>query len=172
MQATHRECWKSVTVSRLDLEKGAVPCTTCCSAPASLLAGWCCVVALFAFSPTAGRSALSTASAALALAYWDGSGSRLVEGPRSVPFAILMLLNVRPAAHRPITRPFMKNTASCCRRCRRGREAAGCGHGVVGWRIVHRRPGWQKLMSAKAPVLDDAGRRFSTTLRGAVRDAR
>jgi acyl-CoA dehydrogenase len=79
----------------------------------------------------------------------------------SVPFAVLFLLNVRPLRIRLITRPFMKKyrkllpTMSATER-----EALDAG--TVWWdgELFTGGPNWQKLMSAKAPVLNAAEQAF------------
>jgi acyl-CoA dehydrogenase len=79
----------------------------------------------------------------------------------SVPFALLLLLNLRPLRIRLITRPFMKKylkllpTMSATER-----EALDAG--TVWWdgELFTGGPNWQKLMSAKAPVLNDAEQAF------------
>jgi acyl-CoA dehydrogenase len=72
----------------------------------------------------------------------------------SIPFAVLFLLNIRALRIRLITRPFMKKyrkllpTMSATER-----EALDAG--TVWWdgELFTGGPNWQKLMSAKAPVL-------------------
>jgi acyl-CoA dehydrogenase len=79
----------------------------------------------------------------------------------SIPFAVLFLLNIRPLRIRLITRPFMKKyrkllpTMSATER-----EALDAG--TVWWdgELFTGGPNWQKLMSAKAPVLTPAEQAF------------
>jgi len=79
----------------------------------------------------------------------------------SIPFAVLFLLNIRPLRIRLLTRPFMKKyrkllpTMSATER-----EALDAG--TVWWdgELFTGGPDWQKLMSAKAPVLDPAEQAF------------
>jgi acyl-CoA dehydrogenase len=79
----------------------------------------------------------------------------------SIPFAFLFLLNIRPLRVRLITRPFMKKyrkllpTMSATER-----EALDAG--TVWWdgELFTGGPDWQKLMSAKVPVLNAAEQAF------------
>src|SRR5271155_2316107 len=79
----------------------------------------------------------------------------------SLPFAVLLLLNVRPLRVALVTRPFMRKyrkllpTMSTTER-----EALDAG--TVWWdgELFSGAPNWQKLMSAKAPALTAAEQAF------------
>ena len=79
----------------------------------------------------------------------------------SVPYAALLLLNIRPLRLRAVTRPFLRSyrrllpTMSATER-----EALDAG--TVWWdgELFTGGPDWQKLMSAKAPTLNEAEQAF------------
>src|SRR5580704_8461673 len=72
----------------------------------------------------------------------------------SVPFAILLLFNIRPLRVPLITRPFMKKYRKLLP-AMSSTEREALDAGTVWWdgELFTGGPNWQKLMSAKAPVL-------------------
>src|SRR6202012_1821885 len=72
----------------------------------------------------------------------------------SVPFAILLLLNIRPLRIRLLTRPFMKKYRKLLP-AMSSTEKEALAAGTVWWdgELFTGGPDWQKLMSAKAPAL-------------------
>src|SRR5271165_1479349 len=105
------------------------------------------------------RSGLAMSSSILLLllaAYWAfGSAPTAWKTAVSVPFAALLLLNIRPLRLRLLTRPFMRQyrrllpTMSATER-----EALDAG--TVWWdgELFTGGPDWQKLMAAQAPALN------------------
>jgi acyl-CoA dehydrogenase len=73
----------------------------------------------------------------------------------SVPFAILFLLNLRPLRIRVVTRPFMKKYRKLLP-AMSATEREALDAGTVWWdgELFTGGPDWQKLMSAKVPVLN------------------
>jgi acyl-CoA dehydrogenase len=73
----------------------------------------------------------------------------------SVPFAILFLLNLRPLRIRLVTRPFMKKYRKLLP-AMSATEREALDAGTVWWdgELFTGGPDWQKLMSAKVPVLN------------------
>jgi acyl-CoA dehydrogenase len=73
----------------------------------------------------------------------------------SVPFAILFLLNLRPLRIRLVTRPFMKKYRKLLP-AMSATEREALDAGTVWWdgELFTGGPNWQKLMSAKVPVLN------------------
>src|SRR6266478_195954 len=104
--------------------------------------------------------ALSTGVLLLLLAaYWAlGTAPAWWKILISVPFAVLFLLNLRPLRIRLITRPFMKKYRKLLSATER--EALDAGTGWWDGELFTGGPNWQKLMSAKAPVLSDAEQAF------------
>ena len=104
------------------------------------------------------RAGLSVSSCILLLllaAYWIFGAAPLAwKIAVSVPFAVLLLLNIRPLRVALVTRPFMRKyrkllpTMSATER-----EALDAG--TVWWdgELFTGGPNWQKLMSAQAPAL-------------------
>ncbi len=79
----------------------------------------------------------------------------------SVPFAILFFLNLRALRIRLLTRPFMKKYRKLLP-AMSPTERAALDAGTVWWdgELFSGSPNWQKLMSAKAPVLTPAEQAF------------
>src|ERR1700723_2875804 len=79
----------------------------------------------------------------------------------SVPFALLFLFNVRPLRIRLLTRPFMKKYLKLLP-AMSSTEREALDAGTVWWdgELFTGGPNWQKLMSAKPPVLTSAEQAF------------
>jgi acyl-CoA dehydrogenase len=79
----------------------------------------------------------------------------------SVPFAILLLFNIRPLRIRMLTRPFMKKYLKLLP-AMSSTEREALDAGTVWWdgELFTGGPNWQKLMSAKAPTLTPAEQAF------------
>src|SRR5580692_8055752 len=79
----------------------------------------------------------------------------------SVPFAILLLFNIRPLRVPLVTRPFMKKYRKLLPTMS-STEKEALDAGTVWWdgELFTGGPNWQKLMSAKAPVLNAAEQAF------------
>jgi acyl-CoA dehydrogenase len=79
----------------------------------------------------------------------------------SVPFALLFLFNIRPLRIRLLTRPFMKKYLKLLP-AMSSTEREALDAGTVWWdgELFTGGPNWQKLMSAKAPVLTNAEQAF------------
>ena len=79
----------------------------------------------------------------------------------SVPFAILLLFNVRPLRIRMLTRPFMKKYRKLLP-AMSSTESEALDAGTVWWdgELFTGGPDWPKLMSARAPVLTPAEQAF------------
>jgi acyl-CoA dehydrogenase len=100
--------------------------------------------------------AISTVVLLVVLAgYWAfGSAPAWWKILVSVPFAILLLLNIRPLRVRLVTRPFMKKYRKLLPTMS-STEKEALDAGTVWWdgELFTGGPNWQKLMSAKAPAL-------------------
>ena len=104
----------------------------------------------------------SIALTALLLAYWlFGSGAAWWKALVSIPVAVLLLLNVRPLRSGLITRPFLKSYRRLLPPMS-ATEREALDAGTVWWdgELFSGGPNWQKLMSAKAPVLTAAEQAF------------
>jgi acyl-CoA dehydrogenase len=79
----------------------------------------------------------------------------------AVPFALLLLLNMRPLRMRLMTRPFMKTYRKLLPPMS-ATESEALDAGTVWWdgELFTGGPDWSKLMSAKAPVLTAAEQAF------------
>src|ERR1700686_1149259 len=111
------------------------------------------------------RSSLRRSSCVLGillLAYWA-----LASFPEwwkivvSIPYALLLLLNIRPLRLRAVTRPFLRNYRRLLPSMSvTEREALDAG--TVWWdgELFTGGPDWQKLMSAKVPALDQREQAF------------
>jgi acyl-CoA dehydrogenase len=79
----------------------------------------------------------------------------------SVPFAVLFLFNLRPLRIRLLTRPFMKKYRKLLPTMS-STEREALDAGTVWWdgELFTGGPNWQKLMSAKPPVLTAAEQAF------------
>jgi acyl-CoA dehydrogenase len=98
----------------------------------------------------------------LAGAYWAlGTAPLWWKILVSVPFVVLLLLNLRPLRIRLLTRPFMKKYRKLLP-AMSATEREALDAGTVWWdgELFSGGPNWQKLMSAKTPVLDAAEQAF------------
>src|SRR5271170_3791772 len=79
----------------------------------------------------------------------------------SIPFAVLLLLNLRPLRIRLLTRPFMKKYRKLLPSMS-ATEREALDAGTVWWdgELFTGGPDWQKLMSAKTPVLTPVEQAF------------
>src|SRR3984957_13186868 len=94
--------------------------------------------------------------------YWAlGAAPTGWKAALSVPLAALVLFNVRPLRIRLLTRPFMKKYRKLLP-AMSATEREALDAGTVWWdgELFTGGPNWQKLMSAKAPVLNDAEQAF------------
>src|ERR1700726_1108991 len=107
--------------------------------------------------------ALSTGVLVLLLALYWVQGSAPLEWNIliSVPFAVLLLFNIRPLRIRLITRPFMKKYRKLLP-AMSATEREALDAGTVWWdgELFTGGPDWRKLMSAKAPTLNEAEQAF------------
>jgi acyl-CoA dehydrogenase len=132
---------------------------------AGIAVGWLVlfVGAFFILAYRRASLALSTGVLVLLLALYWVQGSAPLEWNIliSVPFAVLLLFNIRPLRIRLITRPFMKKYRKLLP-AMSATEREALDAGTVWWdgELFTGRPDWQKLMSAKAPVLNAAEQAF------------
>src|SRR5277367_2276902 len=79
----------------------------------------------------------------------------------SVPFGVLLFLNIRPLRVRLLTRPFMKKYRKLLPTMS-STEKEALDAGTVWWdgELFTGGPDWQKLMSAKAPALTPVEQAF------------
>jgi acyl-CoA dehydrogenase len=104
------------------------------------------------------RASLSLSSTVLLLllaAYWAfGAAPAAWKIAVSLPFAALLLLNLRPLRLRLLTRPFMRKYRKLLP-AMSATEREALDAGTVWWdgELFTGGPNWQKLMSAKAPAL-------------------
>jgi acyl-CoA dehydrogenase len=132
---------------------------------AGIAVGWLVlfVGALLILAYRRASLALSTGVLVLLLALYWVQGSAPLEWNIliSVPFAVLLLFNIRPLRIRLITRPFMKKYRKLLP-AMSATEREALDAGTVWWdgELFTGRPDWQKLMSAKAPVLNAAEQAF------------
>src|SRR5580700_10863003 len=79
----------------------------------------------------------------------------------SIPYALLLLLNIRPLRLRAMTRPFMKSYRRLLPPMS-ATEREALDAGTVWWdgELFTGGPDWQKLMSAKVPALDETEQAF------------
>src|ERR1700733_12842289 len=123
-----------------------------------LFAGAICILAYR-------RATLAVSTGVLLLllaAYWAfGAAPDWWKILVSVPFALLFLWNIRPLRIRLLTRPFMKKYRKLLP-AMSATEREALDAGTVWWdgELFTGGPNWQKLMSAKAPVLNDAEQAF------------
>jgi acyl-CoA dehydrogenase len=132
---------------------------------AAIVVGWL-VLFLAAIFILAYRRASLAASTGVLLAllavYWAlGAAPNWWKVAVSVPFALLFLFNVRPLRIRLFTRPFMKKYLKLLP-AMSSTEREALDAGTVWWdgELFTGGPNWQKLMSAKAPVLTPAEQAF------------
>src|ERR1700677_4188201 len=104
------------------------------------------------------RASLAASSCVLGLllaGYWVfGSAAEWWKIAVSVPYVLLLLLNVRPLRVRFVTRPFLRSYRRLLPSMS-ATEREALDAGTVWWdgELFTGGPNWQKLMSAKAPVL-------------------
>jgi acyl-CoA dehydrogenase len=99
---------------------------------------------------------------ALLAVYWAlGAAPLWWKAALSVPFALLLFFNVRPLRIRLLTRPFMKKYLKLLP-AMSSTEREALDAGTVWWdgELFTGGPNWQKLMSAKPPVLTSAEQAF------------
>src|SRR5882757_3669610 len=132
---------------------------------AGIVIGWLVLFAV-AFCILAYRRASLVVSTAVLLAllalYWAcGTAPAWWKTLISVPFAILLFLNIRPLRIRLITRPFMKKYLKMLPSMS-STEREALDAGTVWWdgELFTGGPNWAKLMSAKAPALSAAEQAF------------
>jgi acyl-CoA dehydrogenase len=92
------------------------------------------------------------------LTYWLlGSASDAWKITVSVPFALLLLLNIRPLRMRLLTRPFLKSYRKLLPPMS-ATEREALDAGTVWWdgELFTGGPDWNKLMTAKVPTLSEA----------------
>jgi acyl-CoA dehydrogenase len=104
------------------------------------------------------RASLAASSCVLGillLCYWAfGAGALWWKIALSVPYALLLLLNVRPLRLRLVTRPFLRSYRKLLPSMS-ATEREALDAGTVWWdgELFTGGPDWSKLMSAKVPVL-------------------
>src|SRR5580693_7931572 len=132
---------------------------------ATIVVGWL-VLFVGAICILAYRRASLAASTGVLLVllavYWAlGAAPTGWKAALSVPFALLFLFNVRPLRIRLLTRPFMKKYLKLLP-AMSSTEREALDAGTVWWdgELFTGGPNWQKLMSAKAPVLTSAEQAF------------
>jgi len=107
--------------------------------------------------------AVSTgALGALLAAYWAlGSAPDWWKIVLCIPFAALLLLNIKPLRLRWVTRPFLRNYLKLLPSMS-STEREALNAGTVWWdgELFTGGPDWQKLMAAKAPALGPAEQAF------------
>ena len=132
---------------------------------AAIIVGWLVlfVGAICVLAYRRASLAVSTGVLLLLLAgYWAfGAAPVWWKVVVSVPFAILFVLNVRPLRIRLLTRPFMKKYRKLLP-AMSSTESEALDAGTVWWdgELFTGGPNWQKLMSAKPPVLTPAEQAF------------
>jgi acyl-CoA dehydrogenase len=131
----------------------------------AIAVGWTVlfVGAFFILAYRRASPAASTGAALLLLAlYWAlGAAPMGWKAAVSVPFALLLLFNVRPLRIRLLTRPFMKKYLKLLP-AMSSTEREALDAGTVWWdgELFTGGPNWQKLMSAKPPLLTPAEQAF------------
>src|ERR1700723_763060 len=116
-----------------------------------LFVGAVCILAYRRAGLAAGTGVLLV----LLAVYWAlGAAPNGWKAAVSLPFALLFLFNVRPLRIRLLTRPFMKKYLKLLP-AMSSTEREALDAGTVWWdgELFTGGPNWQKLMSAKAPVL-------------------
>jgi acyl-CoA dehydrogenase len=132
---------------------------------AGIAVGWLVlfVGAVFILAYRRVSLAASTGALLVLLAlYWAlGAAPVWWKAAASVPFALLFLFNVRPLRIRLLTRPFMKKYLKLLP-AMSSTEREALDAGTVWWdgELFTGGPNWQKLMSAKPPVLTSAEQAF------------
>jgi acyl-CoA dehydrogenase len=111
------------------------------------------------------RASLAVSSCllgALTLAYWTlGAAPLWWKVVVSVPYALLLLLNLRPLRLRLMTRPFLRSYRRLLPPMS-ATEREALDAGTVWWdgELFTGGPHWEKLMSAKVPALNQAEQAF------------
>jgi acyl-CoA dehydrogenase len=98
----------------------------------------------------------------LLAAYWVlGTAPEWWKATLTVPYALLILLNVRPLRLRLVKRPFLRSYRRLLPSMS-ATEREALDAGTVWWdgELFTGGPDWQKLMSAKAPTLNEAEQAF------------
>jgi acyl-CoA dehydrogenase len=98
----------------------------------------------------------------LLLSYWAlGSAPDWWKIFVSIPYALLLLLNIRPLRLRSVTRPFLRSYRKLLP-AMSATEREALDAGTVWWdgELFTGGPNWQKLMSAKVPALTAAEQAF------------
>src|ERR1700690_2009434 len=132
---------------------------------AGIAVGWLVlfVGAVFILAYRRASLAASTGALLVLLAlYWAlGAAPVWWKAAVSVPIALLVLFNVRPLRIRLLTRPFMKKYLKLLP-AMSSTEREALDGGTVWWdgELFTGGPNWQKLMSAKPPVLTSAEQAF------------
>ncbi|HEY2462508.1 MAG TPA: acyl-CoA dehydrogenase [Steroidobacteraceae bacterium] len=125
---------------------------------AAIVVGWLVLFlgAIFILAYRRASLAASTGVLLVLLAlYWAlGTAPLWWKAALSVPFALLFLFNIRPLRIRLLTRPFMKKYLKLLP-AMSSTEREALDAGTVWWdgELFTGGPNWQKLMSAKPPVL-------------------
>jgi acyl-CoA dehydrogenase len=132
---------------------------------AGMAVGWLALFAGLFLVLSYRRSSLAVSSSVFLLllaAYWTFGAAHLWwKIAVSVPFAILMLLNIRPLRVALVILPFMKNYRKLLPPMS-ATEREALDAGTVWWdgELFTGGPNWQKLMSAKAPSLTPVEQAF------------
>ncbi|HEY4971380.1 MAG TPA: acyl-CoA dehydrogenase family protein, partial [Steroidobacteraceae bacterium] len=95
-------------------------------------------------------------------AYWVlGTAAEWWKVSLSIPYVLLILLNIRPLRRRLVTRPFLRSYRRLLPSMS-ATEREALDAGTVWWdgELFTGGPDWQKLMSAKAPTLNEAEQAF------------
>jgi acyl-CoA dehydrogenase len=110
----------------------------------------------------AGLGASSCVLGSLLLCYWLlGNAPQWWKIAVSIPYALLLLLNVRPLRLRLVTRPFLRSYRRLLPSMS-ATEREALDAGTVWWdgELFSGGPDWPKLMSAKVPTLTAAEQAF------------
>ena len=132
---------------------------------AGIVIGWLVLFAVVICILAYRRASLAVSTAvllALLALYWVyGAAPAWWKTLISVPFAVLLFLNVRPLRMRLVTRPFMKKYRKLLPSMS-STEREALDAGTVWWdgELFTGGPDWTKLMSAKAPALTPAEQAF------------
>jgi acyl-CoA dehydrogenase len=98
----------------------------------------------------------------LLAAYWVfGTAPEWWKVSLTIPYVVVVLLNVRPLRRRLVTRPFLRSYRRLLPSMS-ATEREALDAGTVWWdgELFTGGPDWQKLMSAKAPTLNEAEQAF------------
>jgi acyl-CoA dehydrogenase len=131
----------------------------------AIAVGWVLLFAVAICILAYRRASLAAGTGVLLLllaVYWAlGAAPLWWKDAVSVPFALLFLFNVRPLRIRLLTRPFMKKYRKLLP-AMSSTEREALDAGTVWWdgELFTGGPNWQKLMSAKPPVLSPAEQAF------------